>query len=243
MAVVIALAAWEWAEIAGFGSRPARVAYTLLIIFLLAVFFVFRFSQLSLWLITLSLFWWAVAIGLVLAYQKQTANSFKLPLPAAVIGILVLVPPWLSLIVLHSDEPDGAILVLFLLVLIWSADIAAFFCGRRWGKNKLASRVSPGKSWEGLYGALAASGVMALIYASYRQIQGSDLLIFTGICLITVLASILGDLLESLMKRIASVKDSGSLLPGHGGVLDRIDSLTAALPVFLGTIWLWEKLT
>jgi phosphatidate cytidylyltransferase len=242
MGMVIALAAWEWAGIAGYKQALTRVGYTLLVILLLGTAFVLRLSSVPVWLIALALLWWLVALFLIMRYQLHETAGFGLPLPAAVIGLLVLVPPWLSLIVLHASEPDGVILVLFLLILIWSADIAAYFAGRRWGKKKLCSRVSPGKSWQGVYGALAASGLMGLAYATYKHMQGVDLLIFIVICLITVLASILGDLLESLMKRIANVKDSGSLLPGHGGVLDRIDSLTAALPVYIAALCLWGKI-
>ena len=239
--MVIALAAWEWAGIAGYTQALARVGYTLLIILSLGTAFFLRLSSLPIWLNALALLWWLAALFLVMRYQQYDAAGFSLPLPGAMIGLLVLVPPWLSLIVLHAAGPDGVILVLFSLILIWSADIAAYFAGRRWGKNKLCSRVSPGKSWEGLYGALVASGLMGLVYATYQHMQGVEMLIFIAICLITVLASILGDLLESLMKRIANVKDSGSILPGHGGVLDRIDSLTAALPVFFAALFLWGK--
>lgn len=237
---VIAVAAWEWAGIAGYTQRLPRTGYTLLVVLLMALAFAFRFGQLPFWLIGIALLWWVLAIYLVAAYQGNESDEFSLPLPAALIGLLTLVPAWLSLIVLHEDEPDGVVLVLFLLLLIWCADIAAYFSGRRWGKSRICSRVSPGKSWEGVYGALLAAVVMAVMYSANRHLQGVESLIFMGICLITVLASIVGDLLESLMKRIAKVKDSGSILPGHGGVLDRIDSLTAALPVFFGALWLWK---
>jgi phosphatidate cytidylyltransferase len=122
--------------------------------------------------------------------------------------------------------------VLFLLVLIWIADSGAYFAGRRWGRRKLAPLVSPGKTREGAYGALAGGllwgGVLAALYGVSVPQQGGLVLL----CLLTVVASIVGDLYESLSKRERGVKDSGSLLPGHGGILDRIDSLTAAAPVF-----------
>ena len=243
MAAVIALAAWEWAAIAGYTKPSLRFTYTLLVISLLGLAYVFRLSPLPIWMNVFVVVCWLAALWMVVHYQKHGGSDFVMPLPAVVMGVLVLVPPWLSLIVLRADEPDGVKSVLFLLVLIWSADIAAYFCGRRWGKSKLCDRVSPGKSWEGVYGALLAAAGLGLVMALYQHMQWADLLIFTAICLITVLASILGDLLESLMKRQGNVKDSGSLLPGHGGVLDRIDSLTAALPVFVCALWLWEKST
>jgi phosphatidate cytidylyltransferase len=239
---IIALAAWEWTVIAGYKTFPARLAYVILIAILLVSVFILPSSELRLILIQLALIWWGFAIYLVCRYQRQAGFAAGLPVPAGIIGLLVLIPPGLSLVVLHAHEPEGILLVLFLLVLIWSADIAAYFSGRRWGKRKLCSRVSPGKSWEGVIRAVTASAVLALIYAAYRQWQGLELLIFMAICIITVLASVLGDLLESLMKRLANVKDSGSILPGHGGMLDRIDSLTAALPVFFCGLWLWGKI-
>ena len=241
MATVIALAAWEWAGIAGFAGSLKRASYTLMVVILLIFSYTLRSGSFPILLISIALFWWGMAIYLVLRYQSHQKLDFDTP-AKALIGLVVLLPAWMSLLILHAFEPDGVLLVLFLLVLIWGADIAAYFAGRRWGKHKLCSRVSPGKSWEGVFGALAASVALALIYALLVQLQGVELLIFITICIITVLASILGDLLESLMKRISNLKDSGSILPGHGGVLDRIDSLTAALPVFLCSLWFWEKI-
>jgi phosphatidate cytidylyltransferase len=146
-------------------------------------------------------------------------------------GLLVLIPAWAGLVWIHQLS-RGPYLVLFLLVLIWIADSGAYFAGRRWGRRKLAPLVSPGKTREGAYGALAGGllwgGVLAALYGVSVPQQGCLVLL----CLLTVVASIVGDLYESLSKRERGVKDSGSLLPGHGGILDRIDSLTAAAPVF-----------
>jgi phosphatidate cytidylyltransferase len=128
--------------------------------------------------------------------------------------------------------------VLYVLVLVWVADSGAFFAGRQFGRNKLAPRVSPGKTWEGVIGALVACSLFAFGYAQFIDLQGSALTGFILVCLVTVLFSIAGDLLVSLMKRQQGVKDTGTLIPGHGGILDRIDSLLAAAPVFLlGIRW------
>ncbi len=147
------------------------------------------------------------------------------------------------MVLLHGGRGDGVYLVLFLLVMIWIADSAAYFSGRRWGKTRLAGRISPGKSWEGVFGALFATSAFSLAAASFKDMQGTEILVFLFICLVTVSASILGDLMESMIKRQSGLKDSGSLLPGHGGVLDRMDSLTAAAPVFLSGLWLFEALS
>ncbi|MDX1433429.1 MAG: phosphatidate cytidylyltransferase [Gammaproteobacteria bacterium] len=133
--------------------------------------------------------------------------------------------------------PAPPALVLFLLVLVWCADSAAFFVGRRYGRRRLASRVSPGKSVEGVLGAMLAGALLAGAAAPLGGVPAP--LPFVALSVLTVITSVLGDLTESAFKRRAGVKDSGSLIPGHGGVLDRIDSLTAAAPLFvLGYHWL-----
>jgi phosphatidate cytidylyltransferase len=134
---------------------------------------------------------------------------------------------------LRSLPEFGAGYVLFLLIMIAAADTGAYFSGRLWGRHKLAPQISPGKTWEGVLGAIAATLVIALSGALWFQVEPLYWMMFVGICLLTVLFSIIGDLFESMIKRQKGVKDSGNLLPGHGGVLDRIDSLTAAAPLFL----------
>jgi len=127
---------------------------------------------------------------------------------------------------------SGAVWLLFVMLLVWTADIGAYFAGRRWGKRKLAPRVSPGKSWEGVYGGLAATMLLALLFALWQPLGvmgGVALIVITAVVTLT---SVLGDLFESMLKRYRNIKDSSQLLPGHGGVLDRIDSLTAAIPIF-----------
>src|SRR5690606_17335644 len=131
------------------------------------------------------------------------------------------------LVRLHEHGPA---VMLFLLLLVVAADVGAYFAGRRFGRNKLAPRVSPGKTWEGVIGGLLGAALIALAGGAWF---GVPLVPFVALCVVAVLASIVGDLTESLFKRHAGVKDSGTLLPGHGGVLDRVDSVTAAAPVFL----------
>jgi phosphatidate cytidylyltransferase len=131
---------------------------------------------------------------------------------------------------LAGHEPDGRRLLFLLVLLIAAADIGAYFGGRRFGRHKLAPRVSPGKTWEGLAAGLLAA---LLVAAAMARLLDFPALPWLAVCLVVVLLSVVGDLLESMFKRRAGLKDSSALLPGHGGVLDRIDSLTAAGPAFL----------
>jgi phosphatidate cytidylyltransferase len=154
-------------------------------------------------------------------------------------GVLVIVPAWAALAELHALGTNGPKLVLMLLVMVWLADSGAYFAGRQWGRTKLAPVISPGKTWEGVYGGLLASLLFAAIAGGLYSQSIKWTLTFMAVSLVTVLFSVAGDLLESLMKRQSGIKDSGSIIPGHGGIFDRIDSLVAAAPVFLiGFLWL-----
>ena len=139
------------------------------------------------------------------------------------VGFVVLVPAALALALLDAQ------LVLLVLALVWIADTAAYFVGRAWGRHKLAPSVSPGKTWEGAAGALVGACAYAIIVGLLRG--GPSWVAYMALAVLLTVISILGDLFESAVKRQAGAKDSGTLLPGHGGVLDRIDSATAVLPV------------
>jgi phosphatidate cytidylyltransferase len=153
-------------------------------------------------------------------------------------GVLVTLPCWASFVALHARPDHGPVLSLTLLVMVWLADSGAYFAGKRWGRTKLAPVISPGKTWEGVLGGIAVSASAVLLAGYWYSRSLEWTLVLAPVALLTVMFSIVGDLLESLMKRQAGVKDSGSIIPGHGGVLDRIDSLTAAAPIFLaGLLW------
>ena len=239
--LITALGAWEWSRLAGIQSLPARIAYLFIGAALSGLCFVYRSYTGLQAVVGLAVGWWLLAAVLTVAVQKQALRlPASRPLKAA-IGLLVLVTAWFSLVLLREGGSHKGSLVLFLFVLIWLADSAAYFSGRRWGKTRLCSRISPGKTLEGVWGALFSAGLLALAYARVENLPGIDTVIFTIICLITVLISIIGDLLVSMMKRAENLKDSGHLLPGHGGILDRIDSLTAAAPVFYAGFSLWDQ--
>lgn len=175
--------------------------------------------------LAVALIWWFVAILALKAFPRKIPASLT-----ALAGFATLLPAWALLSYLHSTEPRGRELVLAVLIIVWSADIGAFLVGRQFGQRKLAPNVSPGKTWEGVAGG-AVFAALAGWFAS--EVLGVAAALFVGLAVVTALASVIGDLTVSMFKRNAGLKDSGHLLPGHGGVLDRIDSLTAAVAVFV----------
>ncbi|HXH02777.1 MAG TPA: phosphatidate cytidylyltransferase [Candidatus Competibacteraceae bacterium] len=230
---VLLLGAWEWGGLLGLSIPIGRLIYALLLTLLAGIVWLFREQPLLVWILLapIGLFWCAVLLWL-----WRQARGGQHPLPALaweLTGFAVLLPPFAALLALRVAPERGPAFVLFLLLLIWLADSVAYFAGRRWGKNKLAPAISPGKTREGALAALAAAPLFALVGAPLLGLPAGQWLLFMVICLVTVLFSIAGDLFESLIKRQHGAKDSGDLLPGHGGVLDRIDSLTAAAPIFV----------
>ena len=145
---------------------------------------------------------------------------------------MIIVPAWAALVYVHASGEDGPLRVLFILVLVWVADVSAFFAGRRFGAHKLAAVTSPGKSVEGAACGVAAVGLLGIAAGLWLNLPPVLVVLLALLCVAAGALSVLGDLTESLIKRRAGVKDSGNLLPGHGGILDRIDSLTAAAPAF-----------
>ncbi|MBO8085265.1 MAG: phosphatidate cytidylyltransferase [Marichromatium sp.] len=229
LAGVIGVGAWEWAALAGVAGQRLRALYPLLVGGAMAL----------LWPFPQGLFWLAIASALWWLWQIRRLLSMRRIVPAAgvdgrllAVGLLVLVAPWAALVTLH-DAPGGPALVLFLLFVIWSADTGAYFAGRRWGRTKLAPVLSPGKTRAGVYGGVLGAVLCALVFAWLQGLAPLHGLLLLLISAATALISVAGDLYESLLKRRCGAKDSGQLLPGHGGMLDRIDSLTAAAPLFL----------
>ncbi len=233
-AVVIAL--WEWSRLADLRAPAWRGGYCTLGVVLLvwlAGFTGVPGEALQLErirdLLAVAALWWAIALLWVKSYPGSAA-LWGTSAMRMLMGLLTLLPAWLALMVLRA-QPHGQWLILFVVALVAAADIGAFFVGRALGRHKLAPRVSPGKSWEGLAGGLVAALLFALL-VWWLASPWLTLLQLLPIVAFTVLASVLGDLAESMVKRHCGVKDSGNLLPGHGGVLDRLDSLTAAAPIF-----------
>ena len=233
-ALVVLLGAWEWAAFVGLGGTVARLGYVLVVAALGALGWAAT-GSLGGWLAVMQVaaLWWAVAF-LWLCLAPHAVNRAG----AAVAGLLVLVPAWLGLarLIAVGAPGRGAALLFYMLLLVWATDIGAYFAGRRFGRLKLAPEVSPNKTWEGVLGGTLLGVAVAIAGAYWFHAPRVP---FVGLGLAVVGTSMVGDLAESMFKRFAHVKDSGSLLPGHGGVLDRIDSITSAVPFFvLGLGWL-----
>lgn len=231
---VVSLGAWEWARLAGFTVQIQRVAFAALVALLLLGLYLF--PSLAPWVLLFGVVWWVVATFLVLGYPASSRYWVATP-AKLLIGLLILLPAWQGL-VLFKQWPQANWLILTVMVLVWGADIGAYFSGRRFGKRKLAPQVSPGKSWEGVFGGLLVTLLICVGVAIYRDWSFANLLFGLVGTAVVVLVSVVGDLTESMFKRQSGIKDSSNLLPGHGGVLDRIDSLTAAIPVFAALLWL-----
>lgn len=236
------LAAWEWGQFAGLASGSQRIWLAVLCGLLLAVmtFTLPAIHPVHLPLIAGSLWaalaWWAAALVLVLTYPGSAALWRASRVLRLLFGILTIVPFFWGMLALRqyhydSDHFAGAWWLLYVMVLVWGADSGAYMFGRLFGKHKLAPKVSPGKTWEGFFGGLATSAVIACLFSLLAPLSVSLTALLTC-SIVATLASVLGDLTESMFKREAGIKDSGQLIPGHGGILDRIDSLTAAVPVF-----------
>ncbi|NIR30643.1 MAG: phosphatidate cytidylyltransferase [Gammaproteobacteria bacterium] len=240
LAAIVLGGAWEWSALVSLRAPWARWLYTLTLLPLLyTAHRVLDVPGGLLGILGAGLAWWLVALVLVLRLQRSGVGPRLPAWIGIVIGWLLLVPPWVGLAYLHGQLEHGPTWVIFVLALTWLADSGAYLAGRRWGRRRMAARVSPAKTWEGVAGGLLAAGVLALAGGMAVATGVGHLLLFVLLCLATVGASVLGDLAESLFKRQAGVKDSGRLLPGHGGVLDRIDSLTAAAPVFAFGMYWW----
>jgi phosphatidate cytidylyltransferase len=224
--VLVLMGAWEWAGFIGRPTPASRVAFTCVIAAaLMACMYLSSWPQFVHVVLGTALLWWLVAFLWVCLAPARVH-----PLLAALAGLLALVPCWLALVyvTIITDKTDW---VLFTLALVWAADTGAFFAGRWLGRVPLAPRVSPKKTWEGVLGGIATSALVAWLAA--RFVFPVDVAQFVLLCVAAAALSIVGDLTESMLKRAVGLKDSGSVFPGHGGMLDRIDSVTAAAPALV----------
>lgn len=230
--LVFLVGAWEWSRLSGVSQPLLRLAYTAVnaalgLALLVWTQYASDLTSLKL-LLYIACAWWLIAIALIKSYPGSAALLGS-PGVRMLIGVLVLVPAWIAAVYL-SQMTEGPLVVLLCFLTVAAVDIGAYFSGRRFGKRKLSPAVSPGKSWEGVWGGLLFSGIIGTCYVALFGDMNSVWVI--AVIVPAALISIVGDLLESLIKRIRGVKDSSALLPGHGGVLDRLDGVVAAVPVF-----------
>jgi phosphatidate cytidylyltransferase len=230
---IIAVGAWEWANMAGITQPVGRAVYALVT----AAILYGMLEVPSVAVLWVALLWWLGCLLMIRCYPAGS-GGWGSPAARAVMGLLVLVPAWVGLNHLRTggfqfgDSASNLLLILYVFCVVWVADIGAYFSGRAFGRAKLAPRVSPGKSWAGVWGGLLAVGVFALLIGVLAQAGNGDIALLVLASLVTAGVSVVGDLMESMLKRFRGIKDSSQLLPGHGGIMDRVDSLTAAIPVF-----------
>ena len=229
MALVVAIGALEWARFGRLQGTTAGVYAALVVL----AFFALFVAEVRLPAFCVGAAFWIVAVPVWL-WVGVRAQQRAVLLAA---GFVVLVPPALAMIALTPSE------ALAVLAVAWIADTGAYFAGKRWGRHKLAPSISPGKTWEGVAGGLLAAAAYAIILSISASGGTTGMAFFIGVTLVLAVMSIVGDLFESAAKRQAGLKDSGTLLPGHGGMLDRIDSATAILPVAGAMIALASRAT
>ena len=242
LSIVLFIAAFEWNNFVNYKNKINGWFFSIVVTGCFLYLEYLADLQLIQYVIYLSLIWWLISLPLLFTFPFKSTHLLQKKPIRIVVGFLVLLSTFLALNLLRNSVDYGSDYILYLLILIWIADSAAYFTGRTWGKHKLIPNVSPGKSWEGVAGALIATLIAAIVAVDLFNLSSAESSLFIFATLITVAYSIVGDLSESMFKRMANIKDSGHILPGHGGILDRIDSLTSGLPVFLAGLWLMETL-
>ncbi|MCK3658656.1 phosphatidate cytidylyltransferase [Pasteurellaceae bacterium Pebbles2] len=255
LAVVAILGVWEWTQF----PRLKPVWRFVVTAISAAFLFLWIFSQANYLnagrvfegyaepLLLAGVIWWLVALGFVVSYPKSAITWGKSLILQIIFAFVTLVPFLIAVVALrlenyNVDSLHGVQLLLYVFILVWAADSGAYFAGRKFGKHKLAPSVSPGKTWQGVIGGVLTSAILAAIFISAlgdNLFLHGNLVSLTALSVATVAISVLGDLTESMFKRESGIKDSSNLIPGHGGILDRIDSLTAATPFFAYFYFFW----
>lgn len=240
-AMLVLAGLWEWSRLTGLAERPPRLAYVAANALLIAALawgagpglFALKAAALA------GALWWLLALAWLWRFEFAQADRNRYRALKLLAGSFSAVPAWAALVWLHALPETGPRWALFAVMLVWATDSGAYFVGVRLGRHKLAPRISPNKSWEGLWGGLAGAALVALLGFPLLGLGWPQLPLLLLLTLAAALMSVAGDLFESLMKRHSGYKDSGRLIPGHGGMLDRLDSILAALPVFVvGKLWL-----
>ncbi len=237
LAVALLLGLWEWTRLIGVTSATARIGVIAAHAAAMLMLALYGWPASFVYVATAGATFWLLACAWLL---KPTLGKASAWLPLKLLaGTLMILPTWAAISLLHADGPLGPRWALFGVLLVWAADTFAYFAGSRIGGPKLAPKISPGKTWAGFWGGVIGACVICIPAAPLLGVGWDRLPVFIALGLLVAFASVIGDLFESMMKRQAGAKDSGTLIPGHGGVMDRIDSVVAALPVFVvGKLWL-----
>ncbi|HDV7250526.1 TPA: phosphatidate cytidylyltransferase [Mannheimia haemolytica] len=250
LSAIVVAAMWEWAQFAGFKHPVPRAIVAMVAICLLLFAIVANTDYIRATrfitdettpILFIGCIWWLIALVLVATYPNSAKLWEKSVAAKFLFGLATLVPFLIGTLALrfHNyafDPYQGTYLFLYVCLLVWGADSGAYFAGRAFGKRKLAPKVSPGKSWEGVIGGVLTSSLIAFTFLQltpanvFGKALATTPFILVSVGMVAI--SVLGDLAESMFKRQAGIKDSSQLIPGHGGILDRIDSLTAAVPFF-----------
>ncbi|MHA7840551.1 MAG: phosphatidate cytidylyltransferase [Gammaproteobacteria bacterium] len=233
-AIFIGFAGWEWLNLIECRELWQRWLYVFL---LLATCMGSFFYDIALWILPLGFILWVFALIWISRYPGASQWWRQWLLLRAMVGWILLSLFWFSVNSIRQSDL-GVVYLLSLCAIIWCADSVAYFTGKQWGKTPLAERLSPGKTWEGLYGGIIAGVLCAVVAGFFIGVAGTNWILWLLLVMMTLLFSVVGDLFESMCKRIQGRKDSGNWFPGHGGLLDRIDSLTAAAPVYGAGLWL-----
>lgn len=223
LAVIFLAASWEWSGFLHLTAVPARMVYVLAIWLLAWAGYRYAWDSAAFTtLMSVAATWWLFAFVWVLSAPTRVPRW-----QAAIAGLLTLVPAILALL-RFTRWPLGMAWSFFVLLVPVAMDTGGFFAGRSFGRLKLAPHISPGKTWEGVFGGVLLVLVVSAVASYWLPVQSAT---FFWLCLAAAVFAVVGDLTESLLKRASGLKDSGRLFPGHGGVLDRIDSITAVAPL------------
>ncbi len=232
---IVLIAGYEWAKLSGINNVYIRYIFALIITIIAWALKQYA-ADYALWAIYIAVMWW-FSISYYLKFAKPKSPTSELRPDKLFVAFIVLPAAALSMEMIHSMyvgiDWQGPAWLFYALSLVWVADIGAYFSGKKFGKNKLAPDISPGKTKEGLFGALLATSLYTLIASYYFELSTERAIILVLLSVILTFISVSGDLYISFLKREAGLKDSGNILPGHGGILDRIDSVLAAMPVFV----------
>lgn len=237
-AAVAGLAAWEWLSLMNITSTSSKL---LSLACVLAVGISLGLFVPPAWVLSLTALIWLLATMVVMFFAHRPlppafTRVFQAPWFALFSMVVILSGFVITATLLHSHWQQGPALLLYVMVTVWLADTGGYFAGKRFGKIKLATAISPNKTWEGVMGAQVLALIWALMFFYTVGGQGLSLVLWLSLTAFIVMISVVGDLLESVFKRCFDKKDSGQLLPGHGGILDRVDSLLAAVPIFVGSL-------